>query len=76
MDMNLTKLWKTGEDRGAWRAAAHGLTKSWTQLHNQTTQAWKNVVIFSSWKQLNMRIMKRKLFKHDSDLQGDIKCPC
>ena len=27
MDMNLSKLWETAEDRGAWRAAVHGVTK-------------------------------------------------
>ena len=27
MDMNLSKLWKTVEDRGAWSAAIHGITK-------------------------------------------------
>ena len=30
MDMNLSKLWEMVEDRGAWRAAAHGITKSQT----------------------------------------------
>ena len=30
MDMNLTKLWEIGEDRGAWHAAVHGVGKSWT----------------------------------------------
>ena len=32
MDMNLSKLQWTVEDRGAWRAAVHGLAKSWTRL--------------------------------------------
>ena len=32
MDMNLSKLQEIVEHRGAWRAAAHGLTKSWTRL--------------------------------------------
>ena len=32
VDMNLSKLWETGEDRGAWRAIVHGVTKSQTQL--------------------------------------------
>ena len=30
MDVNLSKLWETAEDRGAWRAVVHGVTKSWT----------------------------------------------
>ena len=25
MNMNLSKLWETVKDRGAWRAAAHGI---------------------------------------------------
>ena len=32
MDMNLSKLWETGEDSGAGHAAVHGVTKSWTRL--------------------------------------------
>ena len=34
MDMNLSKLQEIVEDRGAWCAAVHGVTKSWTQLSN------------------------------------------
>ena len=32
MDTNLNKLWETVKDREVWRAAVHGVTKSWTRL--------------------------------------------
>ena len=32
VDMNLSKLWEMVKDRKAWRAAVHGVTKSWTRF--------------------------------------------
>ena len=37
MDMNLSKLWETAEDRGAWHVTVHGVAKSQTQLSDSTT---------------------------------------
>ena len=34
MEMSLSKFWEIVKDREAWRAAIHGVAKSWTQLSN------------------------------------------
>ena len=44
MGMNLSKLWETVKDRGAWHPAVHGVPKSHTQLKslkNSSGQMWK-----------------------------------
>ena len=37
VDMSLSKLWEIMEDRGAWHAMFHGVSKSWTRLRDRTT---------------------------------------
>ena len=47
MDTNLSNLWETGEDRGAWYTAVHGVAKSWTRLSDWTTTI-KFLVVYKS----------------------------
>ena len=54
VDKNLSNLWETEEDRGAWYAAVYGGAKSQTQLSNRATTQCAIVVesfyvIFSNW---------------------------
>ena len=44
-DMNLSKLREIVEDREGWYAAAHGITKSWTQLTTEQQYLQKDIAV-------------------------------
>ena len=42
MDMSLSELWELVMDREAWRAAVHGVAKSWTWLSDWTEDIFRS----------------------------------
>ena len=70
MDMSFSKLREMVKNREAWRAAVHGVTKSWTRLSNWTAtkackQRWNRsivgIVMLSASPCENLRMLRASL---------------
>ena len=46
MDMNLGELRELVLDREAWRAAIHGVAKTWTQLSEWSDLIWSALMMW------------------------------
>ena len=80
MDTSLSKLWELVKDSEAWRAAVHGVAKSWTWLSNWTTIAEGLLCVKSCprdflcplyWLQFNVRRWTLRI-----PLGSEILCDC
>ena len=61
MDMSLSELWEIVEDRRAWQAAIHGITKSGTWLSNWTTTTPERTVTISPLRQVDLMGFANKI---------------
>ena len=43
IDVSLSELWELVTDRKAWRAAIHGVAKSWTRLSDWSDLIWSDL---------------------------------
>ena len=65
-DVSLSRLWELVMDREAWRAGAHGVTKSQTRLSNWTELNWTDLL-------QNRRVItnkKRRFWNGDRRFDG------
>ena len=67
MNLGLGELWQLVMDRGAWCAAVHGVTKSWTGLSNWTkvnniSQDRFNNYTYSNFIFIVSTVYERKLY--------------
>ena len=68
MDVNLSELREWVMDREAWRAAIHGVAKSWTQLSDQTKLNWISWASYLIW--LCFNFLTAKMWIVASPLKG------
>ena len=79
IDMNLSKLWEIVEDRRAWYATVHGVSKSQTQLSDWTPTTWfTRRVSLSSGFQLCLFSMESQQIRGEGWMRTSIRSqvPC
>ena len=62
------RWWRTGKE--AWRAAAHGVTKSWTQLSNWTTNSSPGGVCFSLFHSSPVQVLEVLQYQSSAPVQS------
>ena len=75
MDLSLSKLRETEKDWEAWRAAVHGVAKSWTQLRLSLTQTLESPLDSKEIKSVNPEGNQPWIFIGRTDAEAPILWP-